>query len=330
MYTDKLRLSPVAALVLAIAALAIAVERLAPVAGATKMVRQAQPGESSRIRLGEKSYPRTARDADDFLVQVARPVRRVVSQYWAIDEFLYSVVPPANVTGVSESAFLEKFSNVFGQVRQYRPVVASDPEKVVRINPDLILVSSSARADYTALVRSTGVPIHRMFTAFTTLDQVAEAIRLIGYLTGEDSAADAEYKRFVQAVDRARRRRPSGMPPPRILGLGGLNTYGSETLFHDVVRTLGGVNVGAEGGLRGYDTVSAERVLRWNPEWIIVGAEHDKTRQQLEKMMADPAISLTQAAQNGRILVIDYRIFLPMSPFTSAFLDLVGEALYGR
>jgi iron complex transport system substrate-binding protein len=257
-------------------------------------------------------------------------VRSVVSQYWAIDEFLYSLVPPAHVTGVSQSAYLEKFSNVFGHVRKHHPVVSTDPERVVRISPDLVLVSSSARADYTAVVRSTGVPIHRMFTAFTTLEQVADAIRLVGYLTGEDAAAEAEYRRFTQAVEKARGRRPDGVAPPRVLGLGGLNTYGTETLFDDIVKTLGGVNVGAEGGLHGYDTVNAERVLRWNPEWIVAGADYDKTGQELARMMADPAISLTDAARKGRIVVLDFRVFLPMSPYTAALLDVLGEALYGR
>ena len=329
MNADK-KLSPVLALVAAVAVLAAVVEYMAPAAGATRIVREANAVSTTAIRVGGKSYPRTAQDSDDSVVQVARPVRSVVSQYWAIDEFLYAVVPPANVTGVSQSAYLEKFSNVFSHVQKYRPAVATDPERVIRINADLILVSSNARADYTAVVRSTGVPIHRMFTAFTTLGQVAEAIRLVGYLTGEDASAEAEYKRFSDAVNRAKRRRPPDMTHPRVLGLGGLNTYGSGTLFHDVIQTLGGVNVGAEGGLRGYATVSTEQVLRWDPEWIVVGAEGDKTKEQLAKLMADPAISITQAARNGRIVVIDYRVFLPMSPYTRIFLDVLGDTLYGR
>ena len=98
------------------------------------------------------------------------------------------------------------------QVRQYRPAIATDPERVLRLDPDLLLVSSTSRADFCALVRSADVPIYRVFTTFTTLAQVAETIRLTGYLTGEDDAA-AEGGRALLAV---RLRAPGqGVSPSR-------------------------------------------------------------------------------------------------------------------
>lgn len=289
-----------------------------------------RPAESFRVEIGGPSYPRKARDADGFIVQVPRPARSVVSQYWSIDEFLYSIVPPAYIAGVSESAHLEQVSNAFPFVRQYKPIVASDPERVIRLNPDLILVSSSARADFTALVRSAGVPIFRMHTDFTSLDQLAETIRSIGYLTGQDEAAAGEAARFLAALERARSRRPAALPPPRVLGYGGQYSYGTGTVFHDVVETLGARNVAAEGGLRGYGGVNGEQIVRWNPEWIFTGANEGQAAQTLSRLMNDPAVSLTEAARNGRIVVLDNRVFLPMSPFTAKLLEAMGDALYGK
>jgi iron complex transport system substrate-binding protein len=318
------------ALVAAVLAVAAAVERLAPISGAIRLMRGTGARPSAPVRIGGPAYPRTAVDADDFTVRIARPARRIVSQYWSIDEFVYKVAPEDRIVGVSQSAYLENLSNVLEQVKRRRPEVAADPERVLRLNPDLVLVASSARADYTALVRSTGAPTYRMFTVFTTLDEIAESIRLVGYLTGEDEAAEAERRRFMAAVERARHRRPASAPRPRVFGLAGRTTYGRETLFHDVVETLGAINVGAEAGLRAYESVSTEQVLRWNPEWIVAGADRGKTKAELERLMADPAIGLTQAARNGRILVLEYQMLLPASPFVTATLDVLGEALYGR
>jgi iron complex transport system substrate-binding protein len=323
-------LPPMLLLLASLGLLTAAVQHFAPAAGVIHPLRQVRPVAAAPVRIASPDYPRKAWDTDGFLVTVSKPVRSIVSQYWSIDEFVYSVVPPQYVTGVSESAYQERISNVYGHVARYKPVVATDPERVLRLNPDLILVSSTARADFTALIRSTGVPIFRMHTMFTTLEQVADSIRLIGYLTGQDQAAEAEYRRFQDAVQRARRRRPAGSKPPRILGFGGRYSYGDETLFHDIVKTLGGINVGAEGGLKGYDNVSTEQILRWNPEWIVAGADLGKGRQMLAKLMADPAISLTQAAQNGRIVVFDHHVFLPMSPITRLILDELGDRLYGN
>ena len=318
------------AILLAAVALASAVaHRKAPLEGAVLPMRD-RSAEAFRVEIGNRSYPRAARDADGFLVTMPRPARSIVSQYWSIDEFVYSIVPPAYVRGVSESAHLELVSNAFPFVRQYRPIVASDPERVIRLSPDLILVSSSARADFTALVRSSGIPIFRMHTDFTSLDQLAETIRLVGYLTGEDAAARVEYDRFLAAIERAGSRRPVSMPPPRVLGFGGQYSYGTGTVFDDAVQKLGARNVAAEGGLRGYDGVNGEQIIRWNPEWIFTGANAGQTSQALARLMNDPAISLTEAARTGRIVVLDNRVFLPMSPFTTRLLEAMGDSLYGK
>src|SRR5215475_12472298 len=92
--------------------------------------RAAKPGEgygNPQIRTGSTAYPRKAIDSDSFVVRVARPARRIVSQYWSIDEYVYSVVPPERVVAVSETAYLDSLSNVAQFVKQYHPTIATDP-----------------------------------------------------------------------------------------------------------------------------------------------------------------------------------------------------------
>jgi iron complex transport system substrate-binding protein len=283
---------------------------------------------SSAIRTGTSAYPREAVDGDGFLVRVARPARRIASMYWSIDEYLYAVVPPDHVVAVSESAY-QHFSNAYPYAERFHPLIATDAESVIRLDPDLMLIANTEQSDFSRLVQAGGVPVYRMFTTFGTLDQIVETIRLIGYLTGEDQAAEKEMARFRAAIERARSLRPPGAPQPRILGLGGRYSYGSDTLFHDIVQTLGGINVGAEGGLKGYAGVNSEQILRWDPEWIVTGADQGKTKEALDLLLADPAIALTQAARNGRILVFENRVFLPMSPFTTLLVTGMAEAIYG-
>ena len=323
------RVSPTLLLLLAAGTIAASVNRLV---SPTEADRAAWAGDgfgNPSIRTDAKEYPRHAIDSDSFTVAIAKPARRIVSQYWSIDDFVYSVVPPRRVIAVSEAAYQERISNVYALVQRYRPAIATDPERVLRLDPDLLLVSNSSRADFCALVRSAKVPIYRAFTMFTTLQQVAETIRLTGYMAGEDEAAAIEIDRFWTAINRAKTRRPPNAPAPRILGFSGAYSYGNETLFHDIVRTLGGINVGAEGGLKGYDQVNSEQIVRWNPEWIVAGADKGQTRQVLERLMADPGIALTQAARNKHILVFEHHIFLPLSPYSTLLVSALAEALYG-
>jgi iron complex transport system substrate-binding protein len=324
-----LQLTPSLLLLLAAGSIAAAVNHYAAQADSDRAARPGTGFGNPAIRIQSEQYPRQAIDSDSFVVRIARPARRIVSQYWALDEYVYSIVPPERVVAVSATAYVEAVSNVYTYVQQFHPAVATDPERVLRLDPDLLMVSDSSRADFCAIVRTSGVPIYRTFTAFATLSQVAAAIRLTGYLTGEDRTARVEEQRFWNEIRRAQAKRRDSTRHPRILGLGGMFSYGSGTLFDDIVHTLGGRNVGAEGGLEGYNEVNGEQIVRWNPEWIIAGADKGQSKQVLSRLLADPEVSLTQAAKQGHIVVFENNIFLPMSPFTRLFVSALAEALYG-
>jgi iron complex transport system substrate-binding protein len=321
---------PPVLLILLVVAIAGAVHTYAsPPGGLQLPVLEREDGDA-RVRTGRAQYPRAAVDSDEVTVSIARPAHRIVSQYWSIDEFVYSILPAQDVIAVSESAYVEEISNVLQSVQRYKPAVATDPERVVALDPDLMLVSNNGRADYTSLARSSGVPVYRMQTNFETLDQIEQNIRLVGYLTGQDESAAKEASLFHAAIEKAVSLRPPGSAKPRVLGLGGRYSYGSKTLFQDIVTRLGGVNVGAENGIVGYDSVNFEQIVRWDPEWIVAGAKTGDTKQVLATLMSDPAISLTQAARNGHIVVIDNRVLLPMSPYTSILVQAIAEAIYGQ
>ncbi len=131
------------------------------------------------------------------------------------------------------------------------------------------------------------------------------------------------------AIESAKARRKSLAKPPSILGFSGHSSYGTDTLFDDIVRTLGGINVGAAGGLKGYDSINSEQIVRWNPEWIVAGANRGKVRDVMTALLADPAIATTQAAQDRHILVVEFNVFLPTSPFTTLLVRAIAEAIYG-
>ena len=100
-----------------------------------------------------------------------------MSQYSSLVEYVYSVVPPERVVAVSESAYLESISNVYAEVQRHRPVIATDPERVLRLDPDLFIASNNSPAPiFAPSFGPHDVPIYRAFTTFTTLQQVAETI----------------------------------------------------------------------------------------------------------------------------------------------------------
>lgn len=318
------------ALAVTTAAVAVVVQRATPAAMLTPPERPLEAHGRADVRSESPAYPRYATGTDDVRVRIDAPARRSVSQYWSADEFLYSVTAPEHVIGVSPSAYLPAVSNVLAYVERYRPIVASDPERVLEANPDLVLAPDTARSDLPSLLRSAGLPVYRIATEFRTLASIEDHIRLVGYLTGDDERAAAEVRRFQDNIRRAARRRPAGLAPPRVLAFGGLYAYGANTLLDDVLRVLGAENVAATHGLVDYDRVTDEHIVRWNPDWIVVGADRDQVEATRARLLDQPAVAATNAARNGHIVVVDNRVFLPLSPFTSNLVAALADAFYGK
>jgi iron complex transport system substrate-binding protein len=319
---------PLAVLVLALSATAAVVDHATPAALLRPPDRPYRSAGDPRVRTQGQAFPRTAIGADGTSLTLARPPRRIASESWSIDDLAYSVVPPERVVAVSESAYLERLSNVLSHVARFHPAIASDAERTLRTEPDLALVSSTTRSDFPELLRAAGVPTYRMLTIFSTLAQIEDHIRLLGYLSGEDARAATQAARFHDAILRAAARRPAGAHP-RVLGLGGRYSYGAQTLFHDICRVLGAVNVSGND-LVGYDSASAEQIIRWDPEWIIAGAEPGRIQETRQRLLEDPALAVTQAAARKQIVVLEHRVFLPLSPYTTLLIEAMADALYPR
>lgn len=321
---------PFATLIVAIACAAVLVARAAPAGLIVAPTRPYMGNGNQAVRTEQSAYPRSATGADDVRVTISAPPRRIVSQSWATDDFLYAVVPPERVVGVSEAAYLERISNLTELVQRHKPVVSTDVERVLRADPDLVLTPADARADMPGLLRQAGVPVYRSFTMFETLDSIEAHIRLVGYLTGEDVRAEAAAVNFRDVIVRAAARRPAGARPPRVMGFNAAYSYGAQTLFSDIVRVLGAENLAATHGFAGYDRLTEEHIVRWDPEWIVTGADAGAVEQTRARLLARPSIAATTAAKLGQIAIFEYRVFLPLSPSVATFVDELSRTLYGE
>jgi iron complex transport system substrate-binding protein len=321
--------SPLLWLVAALVVASVVALRVTPAPLLPEPERPFRWQASAPARVGALSYPRHATGADSVTATIETPPRRLISQSSSTDEFLYSIVPPERVIGVSDVAYMERISNVLELVRQYQPIVALDPERILRADPDIVLTPAELRLDVPALLRAAGVPVYRAQTMFQTLASVEEQIKVIGYLAGEDARAEETARRFHDVVRVAGARKPAGVPSPRVMGFGGVYSYGSQTLFHDILRVLGAENVAATHGFIGYDRVTDEHIVRWNPEWIVAGADRGHVDEVRARLLAHPAIGTTTAARRGQIVVLENHVFLPLSPFTAELVEALADAFYG-
>jgi ABC-type Fe3+-hydroxamate transport system substrate-binding protein len=300
--------------------------------GALSMPRAVRDYGRPDFKTGSAEYPREVVDAGGYEVKIARPLRRLAATEWTIEEFVYSIVPPEQVVAVSGAAYDRQYSNVYELAEKYRPVnigrLSASAEPLIRSNPEFV-IAPPGQTNLINILQGAGIPVYRMYTQFTKLEQIADNILLTGYITGHDREARIAYDDFQAAVARARARKPPGARSPRVLGYQFVYSYGSETTFHHIIEAVGGINVGAERGLRFYDAINSEQVLRWNPDWIVSGANRGESHLALQRILNDPAVRLTDAVRKGQVLVLEQNVFLPRSPFTTLILDALGDALWG-
>ncbi len=282
----------------------------------------------SGAHTGPLTYPRWAIDANGGRLEFAKAPTRIVSLEYEMDEYIYHIAPAERVVGVSAQAYREQVSNVLEHVERHQPAVATNIEAILRLQPDLVLASSRSNGDLIHLMQSAGIPVFRVHTLATSLDEVAENISLIGYVTGCDDAAAAERTRFAREIEEIRTQCQAHEKPSRVFGVSMVGyTYGDQTLFHDVVRLVGGVNVGAENGLRTYQKVGKETILRWNPEWIFTWSDPGQGARERQNWLADPVVGATEAAQKHQVVVSDGKDHLPLSPLVTRLARTMANHL---
>jgi len=274
-------------------------------------------------------FPRTLRDANNTELTIKERPRRIVSQTLGTDEILLAITEPERIVAFSKFGLDAKFSNVVEEVKKTGAPAIQNVEDILQLNPDLIFVASYSRAEIVEQLQSAGAPAFR-FANFDRLDDIKTNIRTVGYAIGEEERAENLVKKMEDELAAIRGRIPGGIAaPPRVMSYGNAGyTAGSNTLFDDIIRHAGAINATAEGGIKGFGKISAEQVLEWQPDFIVVGANYGDFEQIRQQLLANPAIAATNAARSNRIILMDNRYFLTVSQFTTRAVDELVKEIY--
>ena len=320
----------VAALALSFAGAAVMVEVVGNAGGRLNLGSRNR-GDLHQTFGSDDPFPRAVTDDFGRLVTIPAAPERIVSNSITVDGLLMAVVEPERVVAVSPFSMDPRFSDVAEIAERMNLASSERPEIALRLRPDLVFTGLHARAEWLSLMRYADAPIYGVGDTVLKVSELMALVRRIGYVAGADDRADVVVRSWEARLARVRSRLPeAGASPPRVLGYNRAlsYSYGTETLFHDVVSLLGAANVGAEQGLVSYERISTEEIAAWNPEWIVTGADPGQ-REQLElQLLADPGIAVTQAARSGQILILPQHVFLTVSHNVVTLVESIAAALY--
>jgi len=199
------------------------------------------------------------------LVAINGTPQRIVSLAPSNTEILFALGLGEKVVGVTDWCDYPPEALEKEKVGGYD---TPDIEKIVALNPDLILVAYGTSMDVINTLVGLGLTVFGIKT--TDLDDLLNDIKTIGEITDKELEAYAltsEMENRIQAVTNQTEELEERPSVFYIVWHDPLWTAGSETFIHELIEKAGGVNICQN--LTGYTTISIEEVVACNPEVII-------------------------------------------------------------
>ncbi|HEY6881667.1 MAG TPA: ABC transporter substrate-binding protein [Polyangiales bacterium] len=246
------------------------------------------------VQLADGS--RALRDARGALIPL-RPYTRIASGTLISDRVLLDLCEPGRIVAFTQYAA----ATPQGYRYQGKPTIGArdDIERVLGLQPELMIVSDLIDPNYAARLRERGVqvfdigPMHGLTTLLTS-------IRAIGWLIGEPERAE-RYAASLEARLVALAPGPKGARTLYLARYGDkLFAAGAQTSYHEVIEFAGLRDAAAERDLVGWPELTSEGVLAIDPDLLL-------TRTGMSASLCrHPGLDQLRPCQpGGRILELD-------------------------
>jgi ABC-type Fe3+-hydroxamate transport system substrate-binding protein len=245
------------------------------------------------------------------------PAKRIASRTVFADEVLWELGPEvqARVVGLSPMADDPRYSTVAGKWPGTTARLGRNPEELLALAPDLVILASFSEVEYRAAIED---KVHTL--VLDQLDGFAgylSNVERIGAAVGATEQAAALRDRFLARQREIEARRPPESERPTVVAwdLGGY-VPGAGTSFDDVARTAGFVNLPAREGISGHQRLDTEQFVAWDPRWIVIGCGEQTCAKALSNFAAQPGLGRLDAVASGRVIAIE-----------SPYLSTTGEGM---
>jgi iron complex transport system substrate-binding protein len=225
------------------------------------------------------------------LVAINGTPQRIISLAPSNTEILFTLGLGDKVVGVTDWCDYPPEALEKEKVGSYD---TPDIEKIVALNPDLVLVAYGTTMDVINSMVGLGLTVFGIKT--TDLDDLLNDIKTVGEITDTEVEAQTLTSEMESRIQSVTNQTEELEERPRVFYIvwhDPLWTAGSETFIHELIEKGGGVNICQN--ITGYATITLEEVVARNPEVIIT------SEWSFDWAMNETSLNSTDARQNGRI-----------------------------
>jgi len=255
---------------------------------------------------GAEKDTRAVVDQAGRTVEVPRRVERVITTYQPATYLVFALGAGEKLVGVDVASPGVEFFRLLHPAIARLPGVGSKKglnlEEIAAAAPDVVILfpghDSPTLAEQLA---AQGIP--SVIIKPESPELLQEAILLLGDVLGAEEQAGEliiyyeEKRAFIQ--ERVGQIPDEERPRVFLAGPDGiLSTCSGDLYQHYLIEEAGGRNVAAELS-GGWNNVSLEQVMAWNPD-VIVTLQYSEPGEP-EEILADPNLASVKAVQDGRV-----------------------------
>jgi len=207
-----------------------------------------------------------------------------------------------------------------------------DIERVVEIQPDLILAANKHKDNDTiSALERLGLTVLGLNPK--TLDEVLEAITLVGRCTGSEDEASLLVAEMSNRINTVTDETDNLTQEQRLRVFyvtwhDPLMTVGSGALHNELIQQAGGTNI-FQDLTEDYPKISLEAVIEANPQVIIVGVGMGSGEDlPFEFISTEPRLEDVDARINNRVYAITNDLVSRSGPRTVEALELLAKMIH--
>jgi iron complex transport system substrate-binding protein len=305
---------------------ATAVATKAPAVEATKPAAAATTVPATRTVVGSDGKSVTVPSDPKRIAALRAPHTEILYALGAKDRII--LVDESTKTGTSYGAFISSVYPPFKNVPTADVAMKLNVEEMLKAKPDLIITGGTSRMkDIDSIRQQTSIPL--VVAHLELLDTYMSDIRLLAKVANAEAKGEEIVKLLQARLDGVQTKVKDIPDKDKTKVFYGCfdayHAYGADNFEDTQIKVAGGKNVAAE--TTGWaPEVSAEQLMKWNPDVMIIA--HYKDDYKLENVMNDPKLANISAVKNKRVYLLPDATWEFMSPNAILAIEWVGGVLY--
>ena len=260
---------------------------------ATEAVSEAGESEES----GEVSYPLTLTGTDGTEITINEEPEKIVSMGPNMTEILYAIGAGDKLVGRTDYC---DYPAAVSEVESVGSISNADIEKILSLEPDLVLASTHFSDDAVKQLDDAGVPVLYLYDE-GDMEGVYDMISLVGEAVNCEEAAEKTVDEMQIKMDYVSDRLANVNENPTVYYVVGYGEYGDytaggDTFVNGILTAAGGDNIASD--VEGW-SYSTETLLEKDPQYVILNAYNEEGF-----CTTDPYTELS-AVKNGFVETID-------------------------